>query len=74
MTRAPKARISAVLEGLFPTGTTIVHGTPARVAAKAIDWPWFPVVAEMTPRVRSASSSRATRCSPPRTLNAPVGL
>ena len=33
MTVAPQARISAFLPGLFPSGTTSVHGTPARAAA-----------------------------------------
>ena len=36
---APQARINAFFDGLFPTGTTSVHGTPARAAAKAIDGP-----------------------------------
>ena len=39
MTVAPQARISAFFDGLFPTGTTSVQGTPARAAANAMDWP-----------------------------------
>ena len=50
--RAPGAH-HRVLGRVVVAGTTSVHGTPARAAAKAIDWPWFPVVAEITPRARS---------------------
>ncbi len=73
MTSAPSARMAAFLSGLLPVGTTIVHGTPSRRHASAIDWPWLPVVAVITPR-RSSGVRSATRFRPPRTLNAPVGL
>src|SRR3954470_13600597 len=48
--------------------------TPWSRLAKAIDWPWLPVLALMTPRRRSPAGSCAIRFNPPRILNAPVGL
>ena len=65
--------MAAFLSGLLPIGTTIVQGTPSRWQASAIDCPWLPVVAVITPR-RSSGLRFATRFNPPRTLNAPVGL
>jgi hypothetical protein len=47
--------------------------TPKRFAANAIDCPWFPVEAQISPRCRSSSESCETRLTPPRTLKAPTG-
>ena len=63
-TVAPNARMAAFLSGLLPTGTATMHGTPARCAANAIDWPWLPVLAVMTPRSRSSSSSDGDEVQP----------
>jgi hypothetical protein len=41
--------------------------------ARAIDCPWFPVLAVMMPR-RSSADRLRTRLTPPRTLKAQVGL
>ena len=57
--------MAAFFSGLLPRGTRIVHGTPARRQANAIDWPWLPVEAVITPRARWPSSSEATRLIPP---------
>ena len=66
--------MAATLSGFAPSGAAITARTPKVLAAYAIDWPWFPVDAVMTPRVRSSSDSRESRLSPPRTLNAPTGV
>src|SRR5215471_2887651 len=48
---------------------------PARAAAKEIDWPWFPRVAETTPAILGCDRVRRSRyTTPPRTLNAFVGV
>ena len=46
----PSARIAAFFSTELPCGTTIVAVKPWRRAAKAIDWPWLPRVALITPR------------------------
>ena len=65
--------MAAVLTGFAPSGTQMRAVTPKRRAAYATDCPWLPVEAAIRPRRRSSSDSCATRLSPPRTLNAPVG-
>src|SRR5215469_5301436 len=48
---------------------------PARAAAKEIDWPWLPRVAETTPAILGCDRvKRSMYTTPPRTLNAPVGV
>ena len=47
---APCARIAAFFSTELPCGTTSVDDRPWRRAAKAIDCPWLPRVALMTPR------------------------
>jgi len=53
---------------------TITVRTPFRDAANASDCPWFPRVALTMPRGSGPAASDASRLSPPRTLNAPVGV
>jgi hypothetical protein len=65
--------MEATLTGFAFSGTQMVAGTPKRRAAYAIDCPWFPVEAEMTPSSRSSALSCASRLTPPRTLKAPTG-
>ncbi len=72
-TSAPSSSIAATFTRLAPRGTHTIACTPNSRAAYAIDWPWLPVEAAMTPRRRSSSPSWDTRLMPPRTLNAPVG-
>src|SRR5215467_773546 len=53
----------------------MVAGMPARAAAKEIDWPWLPRVAETTPAILGCDRVRRSMYTiPPRTLNAPVGV
>src|SRR5215471_15391959 len=48
---------------------------PARAAAKETDWPWLPRVAEATPAILGCDRVRRSMyTTPPRTLNAPVGV
>ena len=47
---APSARIAAFFSTELPCGTTMVALRPCRAAARAIDWPWLPRVALITPR------------------------
>src|SRR5215469_16261914 len=48
---------------------------PARAAAKETDWPWLPRVAETTPAILGCDRvKRSMYTTPPRTLNAPVGV
>ena len=61
------------MTGLACSGTQMMARTPNKAAANAIDWPWLPVDAEITPRSRSAALSWLIRFTPPRTLNAPTG-
>ena len=42
-------------------GTKIVHGSAARAAAKAMDWPWLPRVAVTTPLKCRPLCLRASR-------------
>jgi hypothetical protein len=63
----------ATLTGFAFSGTQMVAGTPKRRAAYAIDCPWFPVEAAMTPDSRSSAPSCEIRLTPPRTLKAPIG-
>jgi len=60
--------------GFASLGTQMVALTLWILAARAMDWPWLPVLAVMTPLVRSSGVSWAMRFRPPRILNAPVGL
>src|SRR5215475_1736621 len=47
----------------------------ARAAANEIDWPWFPRVAVTTPPILGCDRVRRSMyTTPPRTLNAPVGV
>jgi hypothetical protein len=66
--------MAAFLSFAFPRGTTIVAGSPSRLAAKGTLWPWLPRVAATTPRT-PGSRARSSRMytSPPRGLNDPVG-
>ena len=41
--------MAAFFSTLLPCGTRIVTDRPARRPASAIDWPWLPRVAVMTP-------------------------
>jgi hypothetical protein len=66
--------MAAFFSGLLPSGTNTVQATPCCRDARAIDWPWFPVLAVTMPRARSSAGSDPTRFTPPRTLKAPVGL
>src|SRR5262249_53556294 len=53
----------------------MVAGMPARAAANDIDWPWLPRVAVTTPAILGCDRVRRSMyMTPPRTLNAPVGV
>src|SRR5580704_16678900 len=48
---------------------------PARAAANEIDWPWLPRVAVTTPSTLGCDRVRRSMyTTPPRTLNAPIGV
>jgi len=51
------------LTGLAVAGAQMIALTPNSRAANATDWPWLPVEAAMTPRLRSFSLSRHLRAS-----------
>ena len=61
------------MSGLEPTGTQILAFTPNILDASAIDWPWFPVEAVITPLSRSSGLRLEMRFMPPLILNTPVG-
>ena len=44
--------VAAFFSALLPSGIRIVTGSPMRRPASAIDWPWLPRVAVMTPAGR----------------------
>ena len=64
---------TATFTGFAPSGTQMTVRTPKSRPAKAIDWPWLPVDAVITPRRRSSSESCETRLTPPRTLKLQTG-
>jgi len=75
ITSAPNASVAAFLSGELPSGTTIVTGTPNARPAYARLWLWLPRDADTSPAGRPCSASECeTKFSPPRTLNAPVGV
>ena len=53
--------MASTFTGLARSGAQMIALTPNSRAAKATDWPWLPVEAEITPLVRSSSLSRLTR-------------
>jgi len=55
-------------------GANVAERIPCTSAAKAIDWPWFPVEALTTPAARSSSPKWPNSVSPPRTLKALTGF
>ncbi len=73
MISAPKPRIASTLSGLAPSWTQTVALTPNIFDARAMDWPWLPVEAVMTPFAFSSGLSWETRFMPPLILKAPVG-
>ena len=53
----------------------MVTGSPPWRPANAMLWPWLPRVAETSPAGATPETrSRSMKLSPPRTLNAPVGV
>ena len=61
--------------GCCRAAATIVTATPAARPANAMLWPWLPRVAQTTPvTVGRSRTKRSMYTSPPRTLNAPVGV
>ena len=65
--------MASTLSGLAFSWTQTVAFTPNIFEASAMDWPWLPVEAVMTPLSLSSGLSWETRLMPPLILKAPVG-